>query len=63
MQGLVVELKSRPLLDQFAHFRIVLMKLFVEPGELREHLQVAEILGAEQAPRALGVRSGRCQAS
>ena len=36
--------KSRALGEQFAHLGVGGVELFVEPGQLRPHLQIAEIL-------------------
>ena len=33
--------------DRALHLRIVLLELFVEPGQLRKHLQIAKVLRAE----------------
>src|ERR1019366_2251425 len=50
--ALVVQGEVAPALDPAAHLRVIALELFVEPGELRPHLHVAQFLGAEQAARA-----------
>jgi hypothetical protein len=56
--ALLVQGEIAAALDPAAHFRVVGLEFFVEPGQLRPHLHIAQLLGAEQAarPRApLGV--------
>ena len=50
--ALVGKREIAPAPHPFAHLRIVLLKLFVEPRQLRPHLQIAEFLRAEEAARA-----------
>ncbi len=46
-QRLIFEREVSALFDQGAHIRIVLLELLVEPGELGENLQIAEVLRRE----------------
>src|ERR1019366_1775672 len=49
---LVIEGEVAAALDPAAHLGVIGLEFFVEPGELRPHLHVAQFLGAEQAARA-----------
>ncbi len=52
MRRLVGRREVAAAADPVVDFRVVLLKLFVEPGQLRPHLQIAEFLRAEETARA-----------
>ena len=49
--ALVIQGEIAAALDPLAHLRVIGLKLFVEPGELRPHLHIAQFLGAEHGAR------------
>ncbi len=49
--ALVLQREIAAALNPIAHLGVIGLKLFVEPGELRPHLHVAQFLGAEHVAR------------
>src|SRR5438270_269112 len=54
-QGLVIEREAAPFSYQFANVLIMREEFFVEPCQLREHLQIAKRLRTEHAPGSMCV--------
>src|SRR5260370_27667235 len=54
-QRLVSQVEVAAFADQRQHAGIVFEKFFIEPGQLRKHLQVAKVLSAERQLRIGGI--------
>src|SRR5450755_2222184 len=56
--GLIIERVIALLRQKRFHFVVVRLKLLIEPGELRQDLQIAKILRAEDAAGPLWIGAG-----
>src|SRR5258706_8159304 len=56
--GLIVERVTAFFSKQSLNLHIMGLKLFIEPGKLGEHLQIADILCAEDSPGAPRIPPG-----
>src|SRR5260370_9156246 len=56
--GLIVERVTAFFSKQALNLYIVGLKLFIKPGKLGKHLQIANILCAEHSPRTLRILAG-----
>src|SRR5258708_5534617 len=56
--GLILERVTAFLSKQALNVLVVGLKLFIEPGKLREHLQIADVLCAKHSPGTLRIAPG-----